>query len=119
MALRVVDLPVPLPPRSATRPAFGTFKLSPWRIRVRPYPATRFSTMSTALPSAADVGFHDSWVFHHEVRFALSYLHSGIEDDDAIAQAAHDPHHVFDEKDRHAKFVAHATDEIDESVDVR
>src|SRR6478609_2071198 len=101
MALKVVVLPAPLPPISATISPISTPKEMPLITSMWPYDTCRFSILSMAVPPA-EIGFDHLGVALHLGWRPLGDLLAEIEHRDAIADPHDEPDVVFDKQDGNA-----------------
>src|SRR5262249_20344953 len=113
IARRRVVLPCPLGPSTTTVSPSPTRSDSEWRTSEPPYPASRFSTLSTNsasspgrgrafLASRPQIHRNDAFVAEHVGRRALGDLLTVVEHEHPTGQRLHGLHDVLDEEHRHA-----------------
>src|SRR5260370_17184857 len=93
MARRVVVLPAPLAPRSATMPPASTLSDTPCSALMGPYAATTPFSSSCAILLRPQVGLDDARVGLYFARGAFRDHAAEVEHDDAIADS-HDKFHM-------------------------
>src|SRR2546422_5100399 len=110
MTLKVVDLPAPFGPITATTSPAFTWSETSWRIWRDPYPASTWWSSRSAraletapeaiLASAAEVGLENALVTRDLGGRPLGDLHTPVHDEDPLAVVHDHVHVVLDDHDR-------------------
>src|SRR5947208_2900929 len=109
MTLKVVDLPAPFGPITATTSPSFTWSDTSWRIWRDPYPASTWWSSRSAraletapdiLPPAAEVGLENALVTLDLGGRPLGDLHAPVHDEDPLAVVHDHVHVVLDDHDR-------------------
>src|SRR5690349_4478733 len=100
MVLRVVDLPAPLCPSSATTSPSSTRRLTPCSTVLLPYPACRASTSRSALGIAldAEVDFRERRIARDLIGFAACEHPALVQKHDFVRELRDELHVVFDQQ---------------------
>src|SRR6059036_1506874 len=93
-----VVLPAPFGPSTQVMEPSRTSSDRPFRASIFPYAVTRSTTLS--ISRSAQISFLDCGIALHLRRSALGDLPAEVEHRDAVGDAHHQLHHVFDEHDR-------------------
>src|SRR5437667_263512 len=92
-----VVLPAPFGPSTQVMEPSRTSSDTPFRASIFPYAVTRSTTLS--ISRSAQISFLDCRIVLHLRRSALGDLLPEVEHRDAVGDAHHQLHHVFDEHD--------------------
>src|SRR6266478_952765 len=121
ITLRVVLLPAPLAPRSATIVCSGTRRLTPDKASIRPYAAeTLVSWMRSATTGllGAQIGLDHPRMVLHLCRAALRDLLAEAQHRDPIGDRHHKLHDVLDKEDGDAAGLVELGEELIKSLNL-
>src|SRR5260370_551777 len=118
MARRVVVLPAPLAPRSATMPPASTLSDTPCSALMGPYAATTPFSSSCAILLRPQVGLDDARVGLHFARGAFGDHAAEVEHDDAIADSHDQVHVVLDNQQSQVEVGVKAAQLLRQPVDL-
>src|SRR5258707_6119927 len=117
IARRVVVLPAPFAPSSATISPSSTFSDSPCSATIGPYRAVTFRSSSRGIELPPEIRLDHVRVRAHLGRRAFRELAPEVEDVHTVGDRHHEVHVVLDEEHGERELVAQTADQLRELAD--